>query len=313
MAVKFKGCSVTVFAPSPILTVTVESAPDGGEVHFHAGGQGFWVARLAASLGARVSLCVPLGGESGDVLHALLDAEGIEILAVRTSGANAAYLHDRRSGERRPIVETQSPSLRRHELDELYGVAATAGLASDATLLTGPRHERVLPAETYARLAGDLRANGRRVLADLTGEPLRAALSGGLDLLKLSLDEMRAEQLVSGGGLAEIDPAIRQLRRDGADSVLVSRGPDPALALVGERLLEVVGPRFTEVDARGAGDSMFAAVGVGLGAGLELEEALRLGVAAGALNVTRHGLGSGNVMEIERLIGQVRTLSVAPS
>ncbi|MBK5221095.1 MAG: phosphofructokinase [Thermoleophilia bacterium] len=306
MTLGIQHSSVAVFAPSPILTVTVENGPDGGEVHFHPGGQGFWVARMAASLGARVSLCVPLGGESGDVLRALLDAEGIEVLAVRTGGANAAYLHDRRSGERQPIVETQSPGLGRHELDELYGVALTAGLDSGAMLLTGPRHGHVLPAETYTRLAGDLRANGRPVLADLTGEPLRAALRGGLDLLKLSLEELHAEGLASGAGLADLDAPIRQLGREGAECVLVSRGPDPALALVGGRLLEVSGPRFAAIDPRGAGDSMFAALGVGVAAGLELEEAMRLGVAAGALNVTRHGLGSGHVKEIDRLLGQVR-------
>jgi 1-phosphofructokinase len=302
----FQRCAVAVFAPSPILTVTVENGPGGGEVHFHAGGQGVWVARLAASLGARVSLCVPLGGESGDVLRALLDVGGIEVLAVRIGGANAAYLHDRRSGERHSIVETESPGLGRHELDELYGVAATAGLASDVMLLTGPRHERVLPPETYARLAADLRANGRRVLADLSGEPLRAALRGGLDVLKLSVEELQAEGLAAGASLADVASAVRQLSRDGAECVVVSRGSEPAVAVVGGRLLEVAGPRFTEVDAHGAGDSMFAALGVGLAAGLEPEEALRLAIAAGALNVTRHGLGSGHLNEIERLLGQVR-------
>jgi 1-phosphofructokinase len=301
-----EDCSVAVFAPSPILTVTVEQGPAGAEVHFHAGGQGFWIARMAASLGARVRLCVSLGGESGQVLRALLEAEEIEVRAVRADGANAAYLHDRRSGERRTIVETESPGLRRHELDELYGIAATAGLESDAMLLTGPRNGRVLPASTYARLAGDLRANGRRVLADLSREPLREALRGGLDVLKLSEEELRAEGLASGRGRAEVEPGMRRLQESGAANVLLSRGPEPALALAGEHLLEVSGPRFTEVDAQGAGDSMFAALGVGVAAGLALEEALRLAAAAGALNVTRHGLGSGHVEEIERLRAQVR-------
>lgn len=303
--------SVAVFAPSPILTVTIEDGPEGGEVHLHAGGQGFWVARMAATLGARVALCVPLGGESGDVLRALLDEEGIDVLAVRTGGANAAYVHDRRSGERRRLIETNSPGLRRHELDELYGVAATAGLAADATLLTGPRHEHVLPAETYTRLAADLRANGRRVLADLAGEPQRAALRGGLDMLKLSGEELCGEGLAPSSELEDAVPALTQLREDGADAVLLSRGPEPALALVGERLLEVAGPRFTEVDAHGAGDSMFAALGVGLARGLALEQSLRLAVAAGSLNVTRHGLGSGHVKEIERLLDQVQVRDVA--
>ncbi len=298
---------VAVFAPSPVLTVTVEQGSgEVPEVHLHAGGQGFWVARMAAGLGARVLLCVPLGGESGVVLRTLLGVGTIDVLSVRTTGANAAYLHDRRSGERRPIVETPSPPLRRHELDELYGVAATAGLEAGTMLLTGPRNEGVLPPDTYTRLAADLRANGRRVLADLSREPLAAALAGGLDALKLSSDELVGEGLAADASERSCLQAMRDLRGRGAASVLISRGPDPALALLGERQLEVAGPRFVAVDPAGAGDSMFAALGVGIAAGLETEEALRLAAAAGALNVTRHGLGSGHPSEIDRLRAQVR-------
>ena len=55
---------VAVFAPSPVLTITVESlAPSEDEIHIHAGGQGFWVARLAAILGPR-SRSAPLWGAS---------------------------------------------------------------------------------------------------------------------------------------------------------------------------------------------------------------------------------------------------------
>jgi hypothetical protein len=49
---------VAVIAPSPVLTITVE--PDD-EIHLHAGGQGFWVARMIARLGVPVTLCCALG------------------------------------------------------------------------------------------------------------------------------------------------------------------------------------------------------------------------------------------------------------
>ena len=58
---------VCVFDPSPILTVTIEAANDDGdaEIHLHAGGQGFWIARLLAELDVDVVLCGAFGGESG--------------------------------------------------------------------------------------------------------------------------------------------------------------------------------------------------------------------------------------------------------
>lgn len=282
-----KKPALTVFSPSPILTVTIEAGGICPEVHFHAGGQGIWVARMAAELGAKVSLCVPLGGESGTVLRSLLDHEGVSVLGVETAGANAAYIHDRRSGEREAIVETPSPVLERHELDDLYSVCATAGLASDVTLLTGERQSGVLPPETYERLTADLRANGCTVLGDLTGEPLRAALRGGLSLLKMSDEELSADDRSRRIDRPDLAAAMVQLQAEGADSVLVSRAAKPALVLADDRLLEVEAPRLRAIDHRGAGDAMFGALGVCIGAGIALPDAVRFGAAAGTVNVTR--------------------------
>jgi len=63
---------VAVFAPHPLLTITVEPRGDADDVHLHAGGQGVWVSRMAAELGAEPVLCGFAGGETGDVLQALL-------------------------------------------------------------------------------------------------------------------------------------------------------------------------------------------------------------------------------------------------
>ena len=66
------------------------------------------------------------------------------------------------------------------------------------------------------------------------------------------------------------------------------------------------GPHFEPVDEHGAGDSLFAGIGVGMGGGLPMEVAVKLGVAAGALNVARHGLGTGHLREVASLCEQVR-------
>ncbi len=130
------SCSVAVFAPSPAVTITVEPDPgDEPDIHLHAGGQGFWVARMAARLGAKVSLCVPLGGETGTVLESLLAVDGISVLSVETEGANGAYIHDRRSGEREVIAETSSPSAGAGTSSMTStGSPLAAGLDSDVVL-----------------------------------------------------------------------------------------------------------------------------------------------------------------------------------
>jgi sugar/nucleoside kinase (ribokinase family) len=67
---------IAVFAPSPLLTITIEPGADRPDVHLHADGKGFWVARLAATLGADVTLCCALGGEPGRVLAGWSRARG---------------------------------------------------------------------------------------------------------------------------------------------------------------------------------------------------------------------------------------------
>jgi 1-phosphofructokinase len=298
---------LAVIAPSPIVTVTVEQVTAGHpEIHFHPGGQGFWVARMAACLGAKVVVCAPIGGESGRVLQALLAADGIELRGVPSEAPNGAYVHDRRSGERVELAAVPSPPLSRHEEDELYGIAVTAGLECGVMLLTGSDPADVVPQDLYGRLAADLRGNGCRVLADLTGPALKGALAGGLDLAKLSDEELTAQGWADVPDLDGLRHAAERLRGAGADNVLITRAAQGALVLAGGDLLELEGPRFTALDRHGTGDSMFAALGVAVARGMDFRDALRLAGAAGALNATRHGLGSGSRREVQSLSSEVQ-------
>jgi 1-phosphofructokinase len=158
---------VAVFAPTPLLTVTVEEGSDRPDIHIHAGGQGIWVARMAATLGAEVFLA-PLGGETGDVLRALIASEQLTLRASSALSSNGIYIHDRRSGRRVELATSLARPLGRHELDELSGITLTTGLGADAVLLTGPYPHDAVDARPYSRLTQDLRDNGKLVIADLT-------------------------------------------------------------------------------------------------------------------------------------------------
>ena len=304
--------NVAVFAPSPLYTVVIEAGPDGEpEVHFHAGGQGFWIARMVNRLDAKALLCAPLGGETGLVLRTLIEREGITLESVPVQGWNGGYVQDRRSGERRPIAEVASARLSRHEIDNLYDAALVAGLAAGVAVLTGPAHDRVLPAHVYRRLSRDLGQNGVSVVADLSGEALRA-VAGGMRFLKVSHGELIEAGYCAGESSEELVAGARRLQADSkAENVVVSRMHHPALALLGERLVEVAGPSFEALDHRGAGDSMTAGLAVGCARRLEPEATLRLAVAAGALNVTRHGLGSGRRHSIELIAERIEVRSLS--
>lgn len=295
------GRSVAVFSPAPLLTVTIESGADGRpELHLHAGGQGFWVARMVARLGVPVTLCAPFGGDPGRVLRTLVEAEDVVARVVETNAPNGSYVHDRRGGERIEICAIPGEPLTRHEVDDLYNASLVVGLNAGVAVLAGQPFP-VVPPETYRRLARDLRANGCLVVADLSGADLEQCLLGGVDVLKISHEQVLDSGLSPDDSPRSLLRAVARLHDGGAVDVVVSRAERPALARVGDEVFEIVVPRIEAMDFRGGGDSMTAAIAAGLAWGREMPELLRLAAAAGSLNVTRHGLGTGNRADIEEM------------
>lgn len=296
---------VMIFAPSPLLTVTLEDDAGGGDLHVHAGGQGVWQARMLRTLGRSVSICAALTGETGRIVRHLLEEDGVEVHAVEREGRGAAYVHDRRSGEREVVAELAGDALSRHDLDELYAIALREAMVADLVLLSGPSSDGIIPDDVYRRLTADLSAAGKPVVVDLTGPRLAAALLGGVRIVKVSDVELHEAGEVQGNSVSEIIAAARRIRDAGAESVVVSRAGQPTLLVDGDSAYAVRVPVMEEVDSRGAGDSFTAALASALVDGASLQDAVGLGVAAGALNVTRHGLGSGDAEAIHRLSTQV--------
>jgi 1-phosphofructokinase len=294
---------VGIFDPSLFVTVAIESED---EIHFHAGGQGLWVARMVAVLGGEPWLCTALGEESGDVLRALLARESIELRTPETAGRNGAYVDDRRGGERERVAEDAPAPFGRHEVDDLYGAALVTGLDAGTMVLAGPQPAELVPADVYRRLAHDLSGGGTRVVADLSGEHLKAAIEGGADVVKIDERELvEAGYVDEDPDEDEIMASLSVLAEHGASLVIVSRGAEPTLASADGKVLECKGPQFDAIDSAGSGDSLTATVATGLARGDEVAEVLRLGMAAGALNVTRRGLGTGSCEEIEQLATHV--------
>ena len=145
-------------------------------------------------------------------------------------------------------------------------------------------------------MSADLQSLGVTVIADLSGDELAAALEGGVSVLKISHEEIDGNDPVR---------EAERLRESVRDAVVLTRANQPALLFTDGDARIIVVPELQEVDHRGAGDSMTAGIAASLARGSTLDEAMRLGAAAGAVNVTRHGLASGRRDTVDALAKQV--------
>lgn len=298
---------VTVFGPHPMLSVTVEpmTADGGDDIHVHAAGQGVWVARMAAELGAEPALCGFIGGETGIVLRPLLEQMDVELRLVETAEASGCYLHDRRSGEREPIAQSAAMPPSRHEIDELFSSTVAAALDSDVLALCGPYPSEALPLEIYGNLVADVKANGTPVIVDLSPPRLDSALEGGPDLVKINDWELAKYVTGPVDTQERMRAAAQRLLDAGAGAAIVTRAEEPAMVLRGDEAWGLVPPRFERGSREGCGDSMMGALAACIAAGVEWDEMLRTGAAAGAANFLRHGLGSGSRSVVEDLAQRV--------
>jgi 1-phosphofructokinase len=305
--------TIAVFAPALLLTVEIHStANDADEIHLHPGGQGYWISKMIQALGATPLPCAAVGGEAGHALSALVAADGLDAWLVDMSHGNAVHVDDRRSGRIERLGETEIPSLDRHEVDELYSAIVGASMRAGVCVLAGTQLAPMFDNDTFRRLVADLRKNDVIVVADLSGEPLGAALSSGVDVVKVSHEELINDGWADGDSVAAIVRGIDGLVKAGARSVVVSRRDRSTIAGVDGEYFEVRSPSLEVLDGRGGGDSMTAALAVGAAQDLDFEASLRLAAAAGALNVSRHGLGTGRRDAIEEIAARVEIREARP-
>lgn len=300
---------IGIVSPALAVEVTIEIQNDEViRTCFHPGGQGVHVARVVAELGESCRLVGFNGGESGVVLSALLADVGIPGYLIPCHHSTAAVFKITSDYATQMIYQTLPPKVSRHEVDDLYG-AASILLFEVGVLVINGSLPKGMPLEIVDKLIRQAHAHQVPCVLDVAGKELLAVIQAAPSLVKPNIEQLRPFFDISANpDDQEVLAIAKQLRSLGAQKVVISLDVRGAIALSEGEAFRVNAPHVEAVGGPGAGDSMVAAMAVGVTQNLSFEQMLRLGAAAGSANVLRHGMGTAKRTLIERLTGLVEII-----
>jgi ribokinase len=269
------------------LVVRVPRAPELGETilgedfETFPGGKGANQAVAASRMGGKVTMVGRVGNDDfGDRLiqglvenqirttYVIKDSEaptGIAMIAVAANGQNMIVVA---SGANAKV----SPN----------DVHDTRDLMREADLLLV---QLECPLETVSEAIELAKAYDVPVILNpAPAQDLSESLLTKVDYLTPNESELT---LLSGE--QDMDLAINKLREKGVKKLILTMGANGARVVTDEIDQHLPTSEITAVDTTAAGDAFNGALAVGLAEGKPLLEAVRYGIAAGALATTKHG------------------------
>ncbi|MEX2540567.1 MAG: ribokinase [Trueperaceae bacterium] len=253
----------------------------GSDYETHHGGKGANQAVAAARLNAQVRFVGRVGSDGfGPTLKQALADEGIDVTSLSTVSApsGAAFITVDEQGQNTIIVSPGANSrlTPRSLTSELFEGAAVVLLQLE------------IPPETVRQAIWLARAAGARVIVNAA-----PAWALGLDGLSgtdlLIVNESEAHSLLGQGGkTGDAGTALSELAAR-IPEVVITLGSGGVIWQTADSAGHLPAFSVTAVDTTAAGDAFVGGLAAGLARDESLNRAIRIGCAAGALAVTRHG------------------------
>lgn len=270
-----------------------------------AGGGGINVARAVVQLGGSAVALFPSGGPAGKQIEALLEKAKVPFRTAPIAGMTreSFSVEDDSDGCQYRFV-LPGPELGEAEQDGVIELIRSLDPRPRYLIASGSLPPGVEP-RFYHQVGTLCRALGIGFMLDTSGPALAACGDLGALLLKPSIHELEAAAGRTLPTDADRTEAARALIGCGCTTaVLVSLGGEGALLVTGEDSVRYPAIKVEVQSTVGAGDSMLAAVALGLVNGKVLPEAVRYGIAAGAAALLAPGTGLAHREDVERLMNE---------
>jgi tagatose 6-phosphate kinase len=282
-----------------------------------AGGKGVNAARVYQTMGGKAIATGFLAGANGETVAAAMRQEQIQADFVYTGGESRICIAiiDPLTGSQTEVNES-GPHTTAEDAETLIGKVHDLLLANrfEFVVLCGSLPPGC-PANLYARLIALCNSLGVKSVLDASGEPLRL----GAEVLPWMLKPNQAElESLLGKPVPDLPSclaAVQLLRSKGIPVVVATRGSRGAVAACGTEMWHAAPGPIHFASAVASGDSLAAAflytweqcaTDPGVSVSNQMEQALKMGIGAGAANAEVIGAGFCSRDSIVRCASAVR-------
>ena len=270
------------------------------------GGKGIRVARVLKELGYEPLAMGFAPGDMGRVIEQQLADSGIgtDFAFVPGETRTNVTIVDRERHQH-TVLSARGPRVDQADLDDLY-VRIRRRMRAETWLVLAGSLPPPCGGEVYYRLIEEATALGAFSALDADGAVVREVLDlgGRPSLIKLNAHELGRVFDVPARTEDEVIAAAATLRALGVPSVVVTRGPDGAIALTEDGRYRVGTPGVPVVSALGAGDAFLAGLLLGLRRRDTWAQALCRASAAGTAAAMVLGAGLCGAAEVDALLPQ---------
>lgn len=277
------------------------------------GGGGINVARVAHRMDADVLAIYPTGGAIGNLLHRLVEREGITSITTpsHVETRENFTVFEESTGEQYRFVLPGS-ALYRAEWEACLNKLNSLSKKPKIVVASGSIPPGV-PEDFFARVSRCAKNMGAQMILDTSGPGLKAALAEGVTLIKPNQVELSELSNISPDRTSEFIAAGRKLISDKRlQAVALTCGADGAMLITAKSAWHASLKMDIEVVSTvGAGDSFLGGLVASLASGASLDAAFKVAVAAGSAAVMSPGTELCKKEDVMELLAHVQVKEIA--
>lgn len=282
-------------------------------VEIDAGGKGINCARMLSRLGSQTKAVALLGGVTGHFISGILEREGIRLEVIETEKPTRVCICvEETSGMPPTTFNERGGPVEHRELVDLLELVKNISRESDYVVFGGSVPTGIND-DIYRVLIDIASAGGAKSVLDADGLALVEGLKAKPYMIKPNRDEVERLLGIEFESKSDVARASLTLSERGIELVVISLGKQGAVACQAGMVYYANPPEVKVLSTVGSGDSMVAGMLYALDSGAGIEDALRLGCAAGAATAMSNGSDIGSKSDVDALIDQVKITKVEPS